>query len=135
MNPHNKDQSDKIEMVQRRAARYVTNRHHNTSSVGSMLQHLGWEKLSSRRKKLQLMMLFKISNGLVDIPADLYLSTNDGRTRAGNKNTFKQQRARTDTLNHSFFPAAIKLWNSLPAVVAEAPDLKSFKQELSHIKM
>jgi hypothetical protein len=75
-------------------------------------------------------MLYKISNGLVDIPADLYLITNDGRTRMGNKNTFKQHRARTDTLNHSFFPASIKIWNSLPAAVAEAPDLKSFKREL-----
>jgi hypothetical protein len=30
----------KLEQVQRRAARYVTNRYHNTSSVSTMLNHL-----------------------------------------------------------------------------------------------
>ncbi|KAH3879321.1 hypothetical protein DPMN_003223 [Dreissena polymorpha] len=44
-------------MVQRRAARYVTNRYHNTSSVTSMLDHLQWETLESRRTKAQLSMI------------------------------------------------------------------------------
>ena len=37
-----------IEMVQRRAARYVTNRHHNTRSVTSMLEHLEWGDTGSK---------------------------------------------------------------------------------------
>jgi hypothetical protein len=36
--PHIKSDIKKIEMVQRRAARYVTNRQRNTSSVGDMLK-------------------------------------------------------------------------------------------------
>ena len=47
--PHTKEYIQKIEMVQHRAARYVTNRYHNTSSVTSMLDHLEWETLESRR--------------------------------------------------------------------------------------
>ena len=61
-------------MVQRRAARYVTNRYHNTSGVTSMLDHLEWEILESRTKN-QLIMFFKIVHGFVDIPADKYLTT------------------------------------------------------------
>ena len=38
--PHLKSDINKMEMVQQRAARYVTNRQRNTSSVGDMLQHL-----------------------------------------------------------------------------------------------
>ena len=38
--PHTKQHIDKIESVQRRAARYVTKRYHNASSVTSMLNHL-----------------------------------------------------------------------------------------------
>lgn len=38
--PCTKDYIHKTEMVQRRAARYVTNRYRNTSSVTSMLEHL-----------------------------------------------------------------------------------------------
>ena len=36
---------NQIEMVQRRAARWVTGRHNNTSSVSEMLQSLGWRSL------------------------------------------------------------------------------------------
>ena len=72
--PYTKEYIQKIEMVQRRAARYVTNRYHNTISVTSMLDHLEWETLESRRTKNQLIMFFKTVHGLVDIPADKYLT-------------------------------------------------------------
>ena len=58
----------KLEMVQKKAARYVTIRYHNTSSLTSMLDHLEWESLETRRTKHRLIMLFKIVHGLVDIP-------------------------------------------------------------------
>ena len=45
--PYTKGYIQKIEMVQRRAARYVTNRYYNTRSVTSMLDHLEWETLES----------------------------------------------------------------------------------------
>jgi len=32
------------------AARFVTNRHRKTSSVGDMLQHLNWRSIEDRRK-------------------------------------------------------------------------------------
>ena len=72
--PYTQDFINKLEMVQRRAVRYFTNRYHNTSSVTSMLEHLEWESLESRRVKCQLTMLFKIINDLVDIPPDQYLT-------------------------------------------------------------
>ena len=53
-------------MVQRSAARYVTNRYHNTSSVTSMLDHIEWESLEARQAKNQLTIIFKIIHGLVD---------------------------------------------------------------------
>ena len=69
-------------MVQRRAARFVTNRYHNTSSVTSMIDHLEWETLESRRTKNQITMLFKILHGLVDIPAADYLTPANTQTRS-----------------------------------------------------
>ena len=47
--PHTSNNIKKVEMVQRRAARYVCNRWHNTSSVSEMVGHLGWESLAIRR--------------------------------------------------------------------------------------
>jgi hypothetical protein len=56
--PHTKDAINKIEIVQRRAARYVTNRYRNTSSVTSMLGDLEWDTLETRRKKIRLTMMY-----------------------------------------------------------------------------
>ena len=39
----------KVEMVQRRAASFTTNRYRNTSNVSSMLDHIQWESLEARR--------------------------------------------------------------------------------------
>ena len=66
--PHTQEYTNKLEIFQRRAARYVNNRYHNTSSVTSMLDHLEWESLEARRTKCQLTMLFKIINDSADIP-------------------------------------------------------------------
>jgi hypothetical protein len=38
--PYHQNNKHRLEMVQRRAARYVTNRHHNTSSVSSLIEDL-----------------------------------------------------------------------------------------------
>ena len=92
----------KIEMVQRKAARYVTNRYHNTSSVTSMLDHLEWETLESRRSKNQLIMFFKIVHGLVDIPADKYLTPASTRTRSRHSLKYKFPLPVTTTSTASF---------------------------------
>ena len=121
----------KVEMVQRRAARYATNRNHNTSSETDMLQDLDWESLESRRAKIQLTLLFKVIQDPVDIPASAYLTPASTRTRANHTKKLRQISSKSDGYKHSFFSRTIPVWNSLPATVAEAPDLVSFKQGLS----
>ena len=80
--PYTQEHIQNIEMVQRRAARYVTNRYHSTSSVTSMLDHLERETLESRQTKNQLVMFFKIIHGLIDIPAERNLTPASTRTRS-----------------------------------------------------
>ena len=58
--PHNTDLTKKVEMVQRRAARFTINRYGNTSSLMSMLDLLKWETLEARRAKIQLSLLYKV---------------------------------------------------------------------------
>ena len=87
-NPHHKDQTRKLEMVQRRAARYTTNRFRNTSSVSSMLEHLQWESLESRRVKIQLTLFYKVINNLVDTPPADYLVPSTSRTRASHSKRY-----------------------------------------------
>jgi len=81
--PHTRCNTDKIEAVQRRAARSVLNdwSHPNTQtpalkelhpytigSSSSMLQFLGWNSLEERRGHYSLVMMYKIVHGLVVIP-------------------------------------------------------------------
>ena len=98
--------------------------YHNSSSVTDMLQDLDWDSLESRRVKIQLTLLFKVIQDLVDMPAST-------RTRANHTKKLRQISSRSDAYKFSFFPRTIPVWNSLPATVAEAPDLVSFKQGLS----
>jgi hypothetical protein len=62
-----KSDINKIEMVQRRAARYVTNRQHNTFSVGDMLQQLKWCSLEDRRRDARLVTMYKITHDKVAV--------------------------------------------------------------------
>ena len=128
---HTQEYINKLEMVLRRATRYVTNRHHNTSSVASMLDHLEWESLEARRTKYQLTMLFKIINDLVDTPTEEYQTPSSKRTRTLHSHKFLQIPASSDFYLNSFFPKTVRLWNSLSATVAGAPSLVLFKRELS----
>ena len=134
-NPNRKELIQKIEMIQCRAARYVSNRFRNTSSISSMLDALQWESLESRRTKIQLTLLFKITNDLVDIRADDYLASSTGRTRQSHSKKHRQISTRTGSYKFSFFPHTIPVWNSLPASVAVAPSLVSFKKGLSPLSL
>ena len=59
--PYRQTEIDRIEMVQRRAATYVTNSHNNRSSVNQMLEHLEWKSMEQRRKDARLTMMYKIT--------------------------------------------------------------------------
>ena len=66
--PYTKENITQLEQVQRGAARYVTNRYHNTSSIRNMIEHLNWQSLADRRSDARLVMLYKISHELVAVP-------------------------------------------------------------------
>ena len=126
--PYNKDYIHKIEMVHYRAARYVTNRYRNTSSVTSMIEHLEWESLEARRAKHELTMVFNIIHDLVNIPANEYLTPASNRTRSQHSLKFRQILTSSAYYKFIFFPRSVCHWNSIPANVAEAPSLVSFKR-------
>jgi hypothetical protein len=54
-----------LERVQRRAARFVSGRYHNTSNVSDMMSNLNWETLEQRRMRARVTMFYKITNNVV----------------------------------------------------------------------
>ena len=54
LEPLHERKKDKIEMVQRRAARWVSNDYSTYSSVTEMMSNLGWRSLENRRYDARL---------------------------------------------------------------------------------
>ena len=111
--PYTKTEIKLIEAVQRRAARYVLNRHHYTSSVGDMLEQLEWTSLEHRRRLSRLSMLYKITNNLVAIQKEQYLKTTSRVSRRCNNQGFYIPQSSADYHLYSFFPRTIREWNAL----------------------
>ena len=110
----------KLEGVQRRAARFVTNDHRRTSSVSDMLENLDWESLQSRRQKGRIRYMNKIVSGRVAVASQEYLEENLTRTRSVNTRKFKLIPTKTNLLKNSYFPRTIVEWNKTPdSTVAE----------------
>jgi hypothetical protein len=62
--PYTQTDINKVEAVQRRAARYVANNHRNRSSVSNIIQRLKWRPLADKRKDARLVMLIKSTENL-----------------------------------------------------------------------
>jgi len=128
--PHNKKYIQSLEMVQRRAARWVLGRYHNTSSVTDMLNHLQWPTLEARRRDARLCMMFKVVHNLVAIVPLQYLTPVVRRTRLSHPYSFIQLQAKNEDYRNSFFPRTVVQWNMLPPEVVLAPSLDAFKGRL-----
>eukprot|EP00795_Rhopilema_esculentum_P013262 gene13262-4095_t len=57
--PYTKKHINAIDMTQRRAARYVTNRYERYASLIEMLRELRWDSLEERRRRQRLVIQFK----------------------------------------------------------------------------
>ena len=117
-----------VECVQYRGALAVTGAWQGTNR-SKLYEELGWESLSDRRMVQRLIQLYKIinlytpcylrdklpprSNPFVQIPY-----------------TFKEFRIRTERFRKTFFPDAIKNWNTVISDFADIPELKIFKAHL-----
>ncbi len=125
--PHQKYLTHRVEMVQRRAARWVLNRNHNTSSVTDMLTNLGWQTLALRRQDARVCMMYRMVHGLVATDPYLYVTPVIRQNRSTHPYSLIQLPVRTEGYRHSFFPRTVVLWNALPATVVCASTLASFK--------
>ena len=123
--PYTKMNIDKLEIVQRKAARFVLNRYHNTSSVSNMLEQLGWKSLPDRRMVLRLYMFYKIQTAWRSW-ADLFHPMTRP-CRHLHCMSYEGPPSRTTYHQMSFFPRTIRDWNKLPDSVVLAPSLVAFK--------
>ena len=130
--PYTNKQVTSVERVQRRAARFTNNnyRDYTPGAVTSMIQHQGWESLTTRRAKSRLTMMFKITHGLVEV-SHQHLVAGDSPTRGANK--FREIAASKDAYRQSFYPRTIRQGNKLPPDITSATSLEGFKAKLDRL--
>ena len=88
--PYQKYNSDKLERVQRRPARFVKSWCSRYSSVSDMLDVLGWLPLSQRRHEACLILFYKIFNGPAQVPFEGILVEAYMGTRRKHNMKFRQ---------------------------------------------
>ena len=76
--------ADKLNKIQRAAARFVTNNYQRKSSVTALIKDLCWTDLQTGRKNFRLTSLYKIVNGLIAVHVSDLLTPADETTRGGN---------------------------------------------------
>ena len=127
--PHTKTHVNRIEKVQRNAARFVKNNNDRSpGTVTNLLAELDWNSLQHRRQTARLTLLYKIHKDLLDIPSDRYLTpaTRQG-LRYSNSSNYQVPFGRLNIYKNSFFPQTIKEWNLLPDQAIQAPSTETFK--------
>ena len=112
--PQNILLQDELEMVRKRAARFVTGNYvdYETGSITGILKQLKWESLKKRRKDNRLIMLYKGLKGAANIPTN-NLVPPIRRTRNHHSLAFQITMAVTDIYKSSFFLQTIRDWNLL----------------------
>ena len=94
-----------------------------------MLNDLQWQALQEGRAHSKVIMLYRIVNHLVTVPASPpYLLLPSSDTTRGHQSQFTQQHCRIQAYQHSFFSSVVCLWNALPASVVSAQSLEVFKK-------
>ena len=127
--PHTQTNKDRIEMVQRRAARFVKNDYsREQTSVTNMLHQLNWTSLEERRTRNKITLLYKALNDIISISTEHLRIT---QTQTRQHQNFYIPFARTNAYRHSFFMDTIRHWNTLPPHIRSAPTLTSFQTALS----
>ena len=127
--PYRRGMINKLEGIQRRAARFCTGDYKRESSVTQMLIDLEWDQLEVRRERNRLSMMYKIQNGLVGIKKEQYIKISPSAgIRRNHTQHIEIPFASKDVYKNSFFPRTSRAWNGLGQQLVSAPSYDSFKQ-------
>ncbi|XP_071941143.1 uncharacterized protein [Antedon mediterranea] len=120
---------DKLERVQRRATKIVKKL--RDKSYDQRLKELGLPTLNYRRRRADIIQVFKIIKGLDDIEAETFFDfREDSRTR-GHQFKLRKPRARLKIRSHSFSCRIVNTWNNLYHTTVQAENINAFKDQLN----
>ncbi|XP_072042428.1 uncharacterized protein [Amphiura filiformis] len=124
--PHTKGHCKQLDRIQRSAARFVKHNYEKSEgAVTKILCDLEWPRLQDRRSAARLALMYKITQELVDIPSDQFLTlvTRQGLRRKNSQN-YQIPHCRTNTYKNSYFPRTTQELQGTTADASE-PQLTS----------
>ena len=93
-----------VEMVQRRATRWILSSYSRYQSVTELQQQLNLRTLEQRRVDSKVIMMFKIIHGLVAIPVPPYFEQPMRLTRHSHPLALRQIHTTANYYKFAFFP-------------------------------
>ena len=124
--PHQKEYVDDLETVQKRAARRIFKDFSRDTHGSDLVKKLNLEELKQRRNASRATMMYKVTSGEINVilrPGTLTPKVSKTRQQHG----FVVPHSRTDVYLYSFFPVAIRMWNSLPGAAPSATSVEAFR--------
>ena len=152
--PYLQKDIDKLEKVQRQAARFITGNYisRDQGCVSQMLAELNLPPLQDRRKANRLIFLYKVVEGLVPaMQSHDYLTSIRGKRlikpkeytdcvtsniidkqSTNNSKCFKTLQCTSEIYKYSFFPRTIIDWNHLDDNIVRADTVDGFRRTVHH---
>ena len=118
---------DAIERVQHRATKLVTSI--SNLNYENRLSALGITTLTERRKRGNLIQLYKFMHGIDEIQSNNNFPLVKNNLR-GHSFKYYKEIARRSQREQFFYNRTAKLWNSLPSEIVNAQSVNGFKASL-----
>ena len=122
-NPHQLKDTRALENVQQRATRLIPSFKHMT--YPTRLTSLSLPSLLYHRRRIDMILTFKMLWGLDDILKDEFFSINTNATRGNGLKLFKKRISLTTQL-HSFTFRVVNDWNTLPESLVNSSNVLIF---------
>ena len=117
-----------VERVQRRATKLVKSIQH--LQYPERLKQLNLPSLQFRRKRGDMIQVFKIINNIDRVNVHHFFQTVDNRATRGHPHKLYKHHAKKDCRRKFFTLRIINTWNSLPTSVVTADTTITFKNRL-----
>ena len=121
---NNKNVIQKVESVQRKAARFILNDYNKDSSVSKMIKKLNLDSIELRCKIKKVKLMHSIAS------QKTFLSNAIKPTYARDRIKFSPIHAWVQSYAVSFIPSFINQWNNLPVAMVNVDDAKAFKNSI-----
>ena len=128
--PYHRSDIDKLEMVQRQAARFVGRKYtREPGVVSNLLSELGWQSLEERRTAARLIFMYKVIHQKVAVQSDNILNpaTRSTRNSSASIHTYINISTKKDCYRFSTFPVQSPSGTTYPLIHVNPSQLKFSK--------